>query len=59
VIVNKTVVLTVIVNKTVVLTYLYDSLVETGQNNVKENCVTLFLKANLSAALWFNIVTFF
>jgi hypothetical protein len=48
----------VIVNKIAVLTYLHDSLVETRQNNVKENCVTSFLKENLSASLWFNIVTF-
>jgi hypothetical protein len=42
------------VNKTLFLTYFHASLVETEQNNVKENCVTLFKKENLSAALWFN-----
>jgi hypothetical protein len=47
---------TVTVNKTEFLTQLHASLVKTGQNNVKENCVTLFMKDNLSAALWFNIV---
>jgi len=39
------------VNKTVFLTYLHASLVKKGQNNVKENRVTLFMKENLSAAL--------
>jgi hypothetical protein len=48
----------VTVNKTVFLTYLHASLVETGQNNVKENGVTLFMKESSPAVLWFNIVTF-
>lgn len=35
---------TVIINKAVFLTYLHAGLVETGQNNVKESCVTLFIR---------------
>ena len=35
---------TVIINKAVFLTYLHAGLVETEQNNVKENCVTLFIR---------------
>jgi hypothetical protein len=47
---------TVTVNKTEFLIQLHASLIKTGQNNVKESCVTLYMKENLSAALWFNIV---